>query len=296
MKTAPFDYRRPLDLAEASRLLLEHDDACVIAGGQTLIPMMAMRLARPPVLVDIGRIEEIKRIEREGDRLAIGAAVRQALAERSAHVASDAPLLACALPHVGHAPTRNRGTLGGSVANADPAAEIPLVLTTLAGAVRVQRGEVQREIPADDFFQGPMMTALEPGDCVAALLFPVWPEARIGVGFVEISARQSDYAYVSAAAQVALDADGACLRCALGIGGATPVPTRLDAVAQALCGQRLTRARIEAALQGVIEDLEIMTDSHASPAYRQRVAREFAIRALLAAQDDAQARSKRGRP
>ena len=295
MKAASFEYVRAGTVAEASRLLAQHDDSRVIAGGQTLVPMMAMRLARPTVLIDIGRIPEIQFIEVQGDSLLIGAGVRQAHAESDPLVAIKAPLLARALPFVGHAPTRNRGTVGGSVANADPAAEIPLVLVTLAGAVCVQQGDTRSEILADGFFEGPMMTALDPSAVITALRFPVWREAFIGTGFLEVSARQSDFAYVSATAQVALNGDGVCTRCAIGIGGATPVPTRLDAVAQALVGTTLTGPAIEAAIEPVVAGLEIMIDSHASQTYRRRVAASFALRALVAARDDASARMKGAR-
>jgi carbon-monoxide dehydrogenase medium subunit len=295
MKSAAFEYRRATSLLEASRLLAEHEDARLIAGGQTLVPMMAMRLARPALLIDISRLEEIQQIEVDDGVVSLGAGVRQAHAEADPLVARALPLLAKALPFVGHAPTRNRGTVGGSVANADPAAEIPLVLTTLAGHIRVQDGDTRYDIAASDFFEGPMMTSLGAQACIASLRFPIWREANHGCGFLEVSARQSDFAYVSAAAQVALDDNGACLRCAIGIGGATPVPTRLDAVAAALAGSDLADAAIEAAVKPVIEDLEIMIDAHASETYRRRVAATFAVRALQAARDEARARLKGAR-
>ena len=295
MKSASFDYRRAASLSEASRLLAQNEDARLIAGGQTLVPMMAMRLARPALLIDIGRIPEIQQIEVDDGVVVLGAGVRQARAEADPLVARSLPLLARALPFVGHAPTRNRGTVGGSVANADPAAEIPLVLATLAGSIRVQEGDTQFDIAASDFFEGPMLTRLGARACIASLRFPVWREANLGCGFLEVSARQSDFAYVSAAAQVALDADGKCLRCAIGVGGAPPVPTRLDTVAAALQGSELADAAIEAAVRSAVEDLEIMIDAHASETYRRRVAAAFAVRALQAARNEAQTRLKGAR-
>ena len=193
MKPAAFEYARPASVAEACALLAGDDDARLIAGGQTLVPMMAMRLARPTLLVDIARLPELIGIADEGDAIVIGAATRQTVAEHSPIVASKIPLLAKALPFVGHAPTRNRGTLGGSVANADPAAEIPLVLTTLDGAITVQTTSGARDVATQDFFLGPMMTATPPGGCVTRLRFPVWNVPRLGAGFQEISARQSDF-------------------------------------------------------------------------------------------------------
>ena len=293
MKAAAFDYARPDSVAAACALLAANEDARVIAGGQTLVPMMAMRLARPALLVDIARIPELSGIALGDDSLVIGAATRQAAAERNPLVERHVPLLARALPHVGHAPTRGRGTIGGSVANADPAAEIPLVLTTLGGVVSLQSLHGQTEIPADAFFLGPMMTAAPADGLVTRLRFPVWSEGRIGAGFEEVSSRKSDFAYVAAAAQVALDADGKCLRCAIGVGAATPAPARLDGAMAALTGTRLAESGIREALAPAIDALEIMVDSHASVAYRRRVALTLATRAVIAARDEALAREAR---
>lgn len=290
MKAAAFDYVRAHSVAEACSLLSRHEDARVIAGGQTLVPMMAMRLARPPVIIDIGRIPELQTITEEADAIVIGAGLRQARAEFHPLVGAKIPLLARALPFVGHTPTRNRGTLGGSVANADPAAEIPLVLVTLCGTVGIQKQDLRLNVPAGDFIQGPMMTALDADAVITALEFPVWPEPAIGTGFFEVSARQSDFAYVSAAAQVSIGRDGRCGRCAIGIGGATPVPTRLDRVAQALIGSDLSDQAIRTAVEPAVAELEIMVDAHASPAYRRRVAASLAVRAIAAARDDARSR------
>ncbi len=291
MKAARFDYHCAVSVDDACAALASHEDARLIAGGQTLVPMMAMRLARPSLLVDIARLSELRTLAAQGGELVAGACVRQASAERDPLVRAHAPLLAQALPFVGHAPTRNRGTLGGSIANADPAAEIPLVLVTLGGGVDVRLGDQRSVVAADDLFEGPMMTSLAPAACITAVRFPVWTEARIGTGFLEVSARQSDYAYVSAAAQVALDEDGAVLRCALGVGGATAVPTRLDGVAQALTGRVLTPALVREALAPAIAALDIMVDAHASRDYRRRVALRFAEQAIMAACADATARS-----
>ena len=290
MKAARFDYHCAASVADACQALASHEDARLIAGGQTLVPMMAMRLARPSLLVDIVRLSELRTIEAQAGELVAGACVRQAQAERDPLVRVHAPLLARALPFVGHAPTRNRGTLGGSIANADPAAEIPLVLVTLGGSVDVRQGDVSAQVAASDLFEGPMMTSLAPTACITAVRFPVWDHPRIGTGFLEVSARQSDYAYVCAAAQVALDEDGTVLRCALGIGGATAVPTRLSAVVQALTGRRVTLELVREALRPAIAALDIMVDAHASRDYRRRVALRFAEQALMAACADATAR------
>jgi CO/xanthine dehydrogenase FAD-binding subunit len=291
MKPVPFDYVRPRSIEEACAALAR-DDSIIIAGGQTLIPMLAMRLARPAFLVDIARIPGLAGIREEDGEVVIGATTRQVEAERSDLVARRVPLLAEALPLVGHAPTRNRGTVGGSVANADPAAEIPLVLVTLAGTVTTHGTTGARTIAAHDFFLGPMMTAIPTGAIVTVLRFPVWKGARIGAAFHEISTRQSDFALAAAAAQVSLDAGGRCLACAIGIGGATPVPTRLDAAAEKLVGSTLADTDIRAALADVIDTIEILVDAHASPDYRRRAAGALALRAVVQARESALASAR----
>ena len=287
MKAAPFDYARPKSLGEAASLLAAHEDARIIAGGQTLVPMMAMRLARPTLLIDIAHIDGLSGICEEGAQVVIGAMTRQASAEKSSLVHAKLPLLAAALPWVGHTPTRNRGTVGGSVANADPAAEIPLVLVTLDGEVRWQSEKGQGGCKANEFFAGPMSTELPASALLTEVRFPVWDGGNIGVGFHEASARRSDFAYVSAAAQVQLDGNGKCIRCALGIGGATPFPVKLDAACAALEGTMLDAKDIAAALVADVAGLDIMVDGHASPAYRRRVAAALAARALSDARDAA---------
>ncbi len=290
MKSAPFTYCRPASVTEACALLAADEDARLIAGGQTLVPMMAMRLARPTALIDIARIPELAFVRREGDHIEIGAATRQAFAEANATVALDLPLLARALPWIGHSAIRNRGTIGGSIANADPAAEIPLVLATLGGAVVVQTPRGRERFAARDFFLGPMTTAIPADGCLVEAHFPVWTHQRIGACFTEISARHGDFAYVSAAAQVALDDNGSCVACALGVGGATAQPTQL---AVDLTGARINETTAREKLSVAIETLDMMTDPHASPAYRKRAALALALRALLAARDEALAKRAR---
>src|ERR1700754_2781720 len=193
MKPAPFDYIRPDSLAEACGLLAAEEGARVIAGGQTLVPMLAMRLARPARLIDILRLPELAGIREENSAIMVGATTRQAQAERDSVIRASVPLLAQVLPWVGHPPTRNRGTIGGSIPISDPSAEIPLVAVALRADIFLSRTAGPRSMPADDFFIGPMLTAVGQGDCVSAIRFPVWPHRRVGVGFLEISARRSDF-------------------------------------------------------------------------------------------------------
>jgi carbon-monoxide dehydrogenase medium subunit len=198
----------------------------------------------------------------------IGAATRQAEAEVSEIVTDGVPLLAAALPRVGHQPTRNRGTIGGSIANGDPAAEIPLVATTLQADIVVAHEDGARTINARDFFLGTMSTALPVGGCVREVRFPVWAGARIGVSFHEISARRSDFAYVAAAAQVSLDEDERCVAIALGLGG----PIAIDL--HELVGSHLSQAAIADTARGCVDkaiaDLDVASDLHPAPAIVSR--------------------------
>jgi CO/xanthine dehydrogenase FAD-binding subunit len=292
MKPAPFDYVRPDSLGEACRLLAGDEDARPIAGGQTLVPMLAMRLARPAKLIDILRLPELAGIREEAGAVIVGATTRQAQAERDPVIRASVPMLARVLPWVGHPPTRNRGTVGGSIANADPSAEIPLVAVTLGADIMLATTDGPTSMPADDFFIGPMLTTIGQGECVSAIRFPVWPHQRIGVGFFEISARRSDFAFVAAAAQVALDDEGRCLEVALGVGGVSDRPLRLDV--SSLVGTELDARSVAAAVNAAAGELDATSDLHASAAYRRRVASVLCIRALEQARVDALAKSRKG--
>ncbi|MEX2617543.1 MAG: xanthine dehydrogenase family protein subunit M [Alphaproteobacteria bacterium] len=282
MKPAAFDYFRPATLAEACALLAgagDDADRRVLAGGQSLVPMMAMRLARPTHLVDISRIAELQGIRDRGDHVEIGAGTRQRAVEKDPVTARKLPLLAAALPHVGHHQTRNRGTIGGSIALGDASAEIPLVALVLNATFVIHGRNGRREAPAKGFFEGPMMTALAPDEILAAIRFPVWSGVT-GCGFHEIAPRRGDYALVSAAAQIALDADGICTRAAVGVGGCAPTPLRLPAVEDALVGKRLTDAPIAEAVASVPGLIDPESSTHASDAYRRRAAPHLVQRAL----------------
>jgi len=261
-------------------MLAAGHDTRIIAGGQTLVPLMAMRLARPKRLIDIARIPDLAFVRHERDGIAIGATTRQCALERAAVVRAAVPLLAKVMPFVGHAAIRSRGTVGGSLANADPAAEIALVAVTLGATLIYRQGAACAEIAASDFFIGPMMTALPATACLAAVRFPRWRDARIGVGFHEVSARRSDFAFASAAAQVALDDDGVCRRLALGVGAVTACPMRLDTVAKALEGTRVELPVARAAVRAALADIEPLCDLHASADYRRRAAASLAVRAI----------------
>jgi CO/xanthine dehydrogenase FAD-binding subunit len=261
--------------------LAADEDARVIAGGQTLIPMLAMRLARPTRLVDVLRLNELLGIRREDGVIAIGAVTRQVEVERSKIVSEGLPLLAKALPWVGHPPTRNRGTVGGSIANADPSAEIPLVAVTLGAEIEVASTSGRAHISADEFFIGPMLTSLTTGDCLSAVRFPIWSHAGVGAGFHEVSARQSDFAFVAAAAQVAIDVAGRCIDAKLGLGGVGDRPLAIDV--SPLLGEEFSSKRVAEVVRAATEDLETVSDLHATASYRKRVAAVLGQRALESA-------------
>jgi CO/xanthine dehydrogenase FAD-binding subunit len=292
MKPAPFDYIRPDSLAEVCELLAADEDSRLIAGGQTLVPMLAMRLARPAKLIDILRLPELAGIREQPGAIVVGATTRQAQAERDPLIRAAVPMLARVLPWVGHPPTRNRGTIGGSIANADPSAEIPLVAVTLGAEIMLASRGGTMSVPADDFFIGPMLTAIGQGDCVSAIRFPVWPQRRIGVGFFEISARRSDFAFAAAAAQVALDDHDLCADIALGVGGVGDRPLRLDL--SSLIGSELDAASVQEAVHAASAELDATSDLHASAGYRRRVAAALCIRAIHQARADAAAKSRAG--
>jgi CO/xanthine dehydrogenase FAD-binding subunit len=287
MKAAPFTYARATSVDEACDMLAADDGARLIAGGQSLVPMMAMRLARPTRLVDINRIASLSYVREDGGAVAIGATTKQCVIERDRLVATRLPLLARAISFIGHAATRARGTIGGSLAHADPAAELSLITVTLDATMVYRAKSVDTEMPARNFFAGLMMTNLPEGACLTAVRFPVWHGERIGVGFHEVNARRSDFAFVSAAAQVELDGSGECKRIAIGVGAATDTPLRLEAAEQELTDGMLDAAKVADAVRGALADIEPLADLHATAEYRRRAAVALATRAVADAKANA---------
>jgi len=295
MKSAVFDYALAGSLDEAVDLLATHGpDAKVLAGGQSLVPMMAMRLARPSWLVNVSEIAALRGCAAgSGDAAGhwvTGACLRQADAERHAALVAAVPLIAQGLHWVGHVQTKNRGTVGGSLAHADPSAELPLVARVLEARMVLRRRGAARVVSAAAFFDAPFVTALAPDECLEAIHWPVWSDARTGSAFEEISIRHGDYAIVAACAQVALDVDGRCTRAALGVGGASGAPVSAGPVAAALVGSTLSEADIAAAADAVGAHLDPTGDVHASVEYRLHLARVLCARVLRAARDRARAR------
>src|SRR5438552_5779944 len=230
MKPPPFAYAAPATLEEAVGLLTEHAEAepRVLAGGQSLIPMMNFRLAKPGYLVDLRKIAGLSGIRREGDVLVIGAMTRLAEVERSPEVAVAAPLLAEAVGLVAHAPIRNSGTVGGSLAHADPAAELPAVALALGAELAATGPAGTRIIPAAEFLQGPFTTALEPDEILTEVRLPAWDGRH---GFAEYARIHANFAIVAAAALVALDGDR-IRRAAVALTGVAPTAIRATAAAQ----------------------------------------------------------------
>ena len=286
MKPPPFAYAAPATVAEAVGLLAEHADAepRVLAGGQSLIPLMNFRLAKPGYLVDLRKVAGLSGIRREGDVLVVGAMTRLAELERSAEVAMAAPLVAEAVGFVAHTPIRNSGTIGGSLAHADPAAELPAVALAL-GAELVAAGPAgTRSIPAAEFLQGPFSTALEPGEILTEIRLPSWDG---GHGFAEYARTHANFAIVAAAALVALDGDR-IQRAALALTGVAPTAVRAAAAEQVLAGAACDATAAGAAADAAVEGLAPAGDLHASPATRLALARTYARRAIQLAISRAQ--------
>ncbi len=288
MKSPPFEYARATSIEEACALLHQHGDtAKVVAGGQSLVPMMAFRLLRPSWLIDINEIAALKFVAFETDAVRTGACTRQCVIARDDVLAARVPLLRQALAFVGHAQTRNRGTVGGSLAHADPSAELPLVAQILEARLVLRAKAGTRALPAAAFFAGPMMTSLRPDECLEEIHWPVWRERKTGSAFAEISRRHGDFAIAAAAAQVAVDDDGHCTRVTFGVGGATPTPVAFPDLARRLIGHRLDRASARSVAQEATALLAPEPDTHASAAYRRHLAGVLMTRVLQQAYDAA---------
>jgi CO/xanthine dehydrogenase FAD-binding subunit len=290
LKSPPFEYARAGSIEEACELLSQHGDAAkVIAGGQSLVPMMAFRLLRPSWLIDINEIPALKFVAFETDAVRMGACVRQCVIERDETLATRVPLLRQALAFVGHAQTRNRGTAGGSLAHADPSAELPLVAQILEARLVLGAKSGTRTLPAAGFFAGPMMTSLRADECLQEIHWPVWRDRKTGSAFTEISRRHGDFAMVAAGAQVAVDDEGHCTRVAFGVGGAAPTPVAFPELARRLVGHRLDKTKARAVAQEAAVTLEPESDIHASAAYRRHLAGVLVTRVLQQAYDAARA-------
>ncbi len=289
MKLPPFDYEAPNTVSEAVELLAEHlDEASVLAGGQSLIPLLALRLARPAVLIDINGIAELSGVSAADGWVAIGAMTREYVAEESEAVTDTVPLLAAALPLIGHEAIRSRGTIGGSLAHADPAAELPAVARALDAefVVRGQSGE--RVIPAAEWFEGFLTTSRRPDELLVEVRFPAAGRGT-GISFQEVARRHGDFAIVGLAASLTLS-DGAISDARLAFAGLSDVPVRAAAAEDLLVGERPSTELFDEAARRATGDADPPADLHGSSDYRKTVAAAIVRRGLRAAADNARER------
>jgi aerobic carbon-monoxide dehydrogenase medium subunit len=285
VKPSRFHYHAPATVADAAGLLAEHgDEAKVLAGGQSLVPMMSLRLSSIGHLIDLNRIAGLDTIERANGDLRIGALVRQSVAEHNAAVASDVPLVSKALPHIGHFQIRNRGTIGGSIAHADPASELPAVTLALDATIEATGPNGTRTIPAAEFFEGPWSTALAEDEILTGVRFPTWGSGS-GFAVEEVARRHGDFAICGAVCGVRLDGDD-ITRAAIGLFGVGGTPIRATAAEQALVAGG-AGADLAAIAREAAAPLDPSDDIHASAAYRKQVAAVVVRRALSRAIEEA---------
>ena len=289
MKLPPVDYEAPTTVAEAIDLLAEHlDEASVLAGGQSLIPLLALRLARPAVLIDINGIDELSGVSAAGGRVTIGAMTREYVAEASEAIADTLPLLAAALPLIGHEAIRNRGTIGGSLAHADPAAELPAVAKALDAEFVVRDPSGERVIPAERWFEGYLTTSRRPDELLLEVRFPA-ARRGTGISFQEVARRHGDFAIVGLAVSLVLSG-GVISDARLAFAGLSDVPVRAAAAEDLLVGERPSAELFDEAGRRATDDLDPPADLHGSSDYRKTVAAAMVRRGLRAAADNARER------
>jgi carbon-monoxide dehydrogenase medium subunit len=281
MKPPAFAYHDPQTIDEVVALMASLDNARLLAGGQSMMPMLNMRFVMPDHLIDLGRVEALAGIEQRPGSLLIGAMTRQRDLEFSPVVRARCPLLTEAIQWVGHRQTRNRGTLGGSLCQLDPSAELPAVCAALDATVTVNSVRGSRSLAFADFPAGYMTPAIEPDELVTGVELPDWPAGH-GYGFVEFARRHGDYAVVLAAALITLDAGGRITRASVTLGGIGSAPVRVTAVEQALAGQVASAALFRQVTE-ICRTVDAMEDIHAPASYRQQLAVVMARRALDAA-------------
>jgi carbon-monoxide dehydrogenase medium subunit len=283
MKLPAFEYACPATLSEAVALLASHDgDAKAIAGGQSLVPMLAFRVASPSLLVDLRKLPGLDQIKITGAGVHLGALVRWRDIEDDARLRQAHPLLAAAIKHVAHYQIRNRGTVGGSVAHADPAAEMPGIVLTCEAAIAATGKSGSRLIPADAFFQGALTTALAPDEIITEIRFPAWPAGR-RFGFEEFALRRGDFALAAAAVFYDQDAGGRATNAHVGVIGVGDRPVRLATVEATLNGARIDAAVIARAEAAASAAVDPQDDIHASAAYRRSLVGTMVERALASA-------------
>jgi aerobic carbon-monoxide dehydrogenase medium subunit len=289
MKLPCVEYEAPTTVAEAVELLTEHQDqASVLAGGQSLIPLLALRLARPAMLIDINGLRELSGVSVTEGWVAIGAMTREYVAEESETVADTVPLLTAALPLIGHEAIRSRGTIGGSLAHADPAAELPAVARALDAEFVVRSQSGDRVIPAAQWFEGYLATSRRPDEILVEVRFPIAARGT-GVTFQEVARRHGDFAIVGVAASLTLT-DGAISAARMAFAGMSDVPVRAAEAEDLLVGERPSTDLFEEAARRATAEIDPPADLHGSSEYRKNVAATLVRRGLQAAADNADER------
>jgi aerobic carbon-monoxide dehydrogenase medium subunit len=279
VKPSAFEYHAPESVDDAVTLLAElGDGAKVLAGGQSLVPMISLRLAYFDHLVDIGRIPELRGVRDEADAVVIGATTVDAAVERDAELATRVPLLTRATPLIGHLQIRNRGTVGGSIAHADPAAEYPAVALALDAEIEAASPRGRRHIPAHEFFAGFWTTTLAPDELLVGVRFPVWT-GRCGHAIREFARRFGDFAIAGAVVAVQVDGDDRIERCGIGLLGLGPTPLRATQAEQAALGQKSDVSADDLGQLAVSELTDVPSDVHGSDPYRKRVGAAMVTRA-----------------
>lgn len=284
MKPARFTYHRPESLDAALDLLAEHgEDATLLAGGQSLVPLMNMRLSRPEYLVDLNRCDDLDYIVVTDDQIAVGARARQRTVELNRDVAGACSLIPQMLSHVGHAAIRNRGTICGSLAHADPAAELPTAAVTLDARVILSRRGERRELPATDFYLGTFMTAREPDELLTEVRFPIQPAMRYS--FLEAARRHGDFAIAGVAIAVQVE-DGHAVDVRVGLVGVASTPLRATQAERALVGQTPSPELLRHVGRLAAEEYEPISDIHGSSDYRRQLVSVLTERALAQVLED----------
>ncbi len=289
MKLPPVEYEAPATTAEALGLLSEHqDEASVLAGGQSLIPLLALRLARPAVLIDINGIGELSGVSQTDGWVTVGAATREYVAEESQAIADSVPLLAAALPFIGHEAIRSRGTVGGSMAHADPAAELPAVARALDAELVVRGQSGERVVPAAQWFEGYFMTARQPDELLVQVRFPAAGPGT-GTSFLEVARRHGDFAIVALATSLTF-AGGAISEARLAFAGLADMPVRATAAEELLTGEKPSEELFEEAARRATAGVSPPADLNGSADYRKTVAAALVRRGLRAAANNARER------
>ena len=280
MKPAPFEYVAPESVQETLSLLDQYGETGkILAGGQSLGPLLNMRLASPEVIIDMNRLDELSYVRQRDDNLEIGALARQRILERSILVPQRWALLYEAAPHIGHPTLRNRGTICGSIAHADPAAELPAVTAALDAELRILGSEGERTVHPKDFFVSFMTTSLEPNELLVEARFPP-PQPRTGQAWFEMARRHGDFALVGVAAVLSLREDGVCDAARLVYTGVASVPFDAQEATELLVGEEPTEDSFAAAAEQAATDSEPSSDVHASTEYRRHLVRVLTRRAL----------------